>query len=348
MMDKSMLKRVQKSDEVRKEVAILKRMKHPNVVRLYEVIDDPENEKLFLVMEYVQNGAVLKVENCIKSKVTFSEQKSRKYMIDILNGLEYLHSMRVSHRDIKPENLLLDSSDNVKLSDFGVSTMHEGEDDTVKVTAGTPAFLSPEACNGEKHSGKMADIWAVGVTLFIFTYGHLPFTGESYMQMYKSIQNDPLVFPEDTPEKTVSPELKNLIKRMLEKDPKNRIRLADIKNHPWITQVGTVDEAAEIIPAYHDDSDDESEVIEVTDQEVQNAIVEGSRKVVDQFVLLAKMKSRVKKMASDARAKVPDQDPESEIEEITDGDSSDEEEEGEEGGEAPTDTDPKVVSTPVE
>lgn len=337
-----MLKRVQKSDDVRKEVAILKKMKHPNVVRLYEVIDDPENEKLFLVMEYVQNGPVLKLENN-RAKCTFSEQKSRKYINDILSGLEYLHSMRVCHRDIKPENLLLDGSDNVKLSDFGVSTMYEGEDDTVKVTAGTPAFLAPEACTGEKYSGRMADIWAVGVTLFIFTFGYLPFNGDSYMEMYKSIQNDPLLFPDEDESTEVSAELKNLIKRMLEKDAKNRIRLPDIKNHPWITQTGTIEEAEKMESVYDMDLDDESETIPITDTEVKNAIVEGSSKVVDQFFMLVKMQSKLKKMADDARTKVPDPDLGSEVEAITD-DSSEKQEN--QTNDLSTDMDAKGVTTP--
>jgi serine/threonine protein kinase len=302
-MNKSLLKRVQKVDEVKKEVAILKKMKHPNVVQLFEVIDDPVNDYLFLVMEYVQNGPVMKLENG-RSHRTLSESKSRKFMIDILNGLEYLHSLRVCHRDIKPENLLLDSSDVVKLSDFGVSQMFEGDDDTLKVTAGTPAFLSPEACAGENFSGKLADIWALGITLFIFTFGYPPFFGESYMDIYKSIQQDELSFPEEATQ--VSPELVNLIKRMLDKDAKTRIRLADIKNHPWITQTGTIEEAEQIEQkhVYEETDDDESDPVPITDSEIQNAIVQ--RKLVDQLVLLVKMKSKLKKMASDARLRAPD------------------------------------------
>lgn len=305
IMNKSLLKRVQKNEDVRKEVAILKKMKHPNVVRLYEVIDDPDNDKMFLVMEYVQNGPVLKLES-MRAKVTFSEAKSRKYMIDILNGLEYLHSMRVLHRDIKPENLLLDGNGNIKLSDFGVSHMFEGDDDTLKVTAGTPAFLSPEACTGENFSGRMADIWAVGITLYVFIFGYPPFNGESYLEIYRSIREDELKFPEPKVNE-VSPELINLLKRLLDKDPKTRIRLQDIKNHPWITQKGTIEEH-ELSEKKHECesySDEDSDPVPVTDSDMQNAIVEGStKKAVDQFVLLVKMREKARKMATDARLKV--------------------------------------------
>lgn len=162
-----------------------------------------------------------------------SEDQARLFMIQLIYGLEYLHNMHVVHMDIKPENLLIDGNGTLKLTDFGVSKMFEGDDDTVYTNGGTPAFLAPEACRGGKYKGKPADIWAVGVTLYCLLYAKVPFGGDSIAAIFKSIQNDNPVFP-----KNINPNLKDLFSQILKKDPKKRITMEKLKVHPWITNNG--------------------------------------------------------------------------------------------------------------
>lgn len=265
IMEKSALKRVKKGessalDDVMREIAILKKIRHENIVRLYEIINDPANDRLYLVMEFVENGS-------LKTDKPLPIEKCNKYMHDLIRGLEYLHSQNICHRDIKPENLLLSGLDVVKLSDFGVSHIYEGTDDTLKKTAGTPAFLAPEACTDEPYSGKAADIWAVGVTLYMMVYGTSPFIGDSFGEIYQSILNKELTFSDDTPE-----DLKDLLCRLLDKNPKTRITIDQIKKHPWMTKQAQIPQPKNI---------------KVTTPEVENAVLEGTtKKMADQVVLV--------------------------------------------------------------
>eukprot|EP01080_Neovahlkampfia_damariscottae_P000579 gene579-8089_t len=224
-------------DLARRECLILKKLHHPNIVKLIEVIDDPENNKMFFVMEYVENGPVWK-----QGSPPFEEEVARKYTIDILEGLHYLHRKNIIHRDIKPENLLLDHNNVVKLSDFGVSEILQEEDDTINKYAGTPAFQSPESIEGGGFSGKAADIWAVGVTLFLFIFGELPFKGKNHSEIWNAIQNKELQLPHDIPE-----DMKDFLIRLLKKDANERIKMHDIRKHPWIDPDGkNADEEEEV------------------------------------------------------------------------------------------------------
>jgi [calcium/calmodulin-dependent protein kinase] kinase len=133
----------------------------------------------------------------------------------------------VVHRDIKPDNLLLTEDDVLKISDFGVSEMFDKPDDmrTTK-SAGSPAFLPPELCvakHGEV-SGKAADIWSMGVSLYCLRYGRIPFEQTGILDMYEAIKNDPVHLPPDE-----DPEFVDLINRILEKDPAKRITMAELR-----------------------------------------------------------------------------------------------------------------------
>ncbi|KAJ8368369.1 hypothetical protein SKAU_G00083970 [Synaphobranchus kaupii] len=214
-------------DRVYQEIAILKKLDHLNIVRLVEVLDDPADDKLHMAFELMQKGPVMEVP----SESPFAEEQTRLYIRDIVLGIEYLHFQKIIHRDIKPSNLLLGDDGHVKIADFGVSNEFEGNDAFLSSTAGTPAFMAPETLTDDDQifSGKALDVWAMGVTLYCFVFGKCPFIDAYILALHNKIRSKPVEFPE-TP--AISEDLKELILRMLEKDPELRITIPEIKISP--------------------------------------------------------------------------------------------------------------------
>ncbi|KAF1983359.1 Pkinase-domain-containing protein [Aulographum hederae CBS 113979] len=223
-------------DLIKEEIAIMKKLHHPNLVALFEVLDDPDEDSLYMVLEMCQKGVVMKVG--LEDRADpYEEEQCRCWFRDMILGIEYLHAQGVVHRDIKPDNCLITSDDVLKIVDFGVSEMFEKQDDmkTAK-SAGSPAFMPPELCvakHGEV-SGKAADIWSMGITLYCLRFGKIPFEKTGVLELYGAIREDTLEIAPDCSE-----DLANFLHRILEKDPHKRISMDDIRIHPWVTRKGT-------------------------------------------------------------------------------------------------------------
>jgi serine/threonine protein kinase len=172
-------------------------------------------------MEYVENGSI---DSYLK-KGAITQSLAWSYFRDLICGLEYCHQVaRVVHRDIKPENILIDSNGRAKISDFGVSYMMDPtKNDIVTTTAGSHFFLAPEAISKDIFKGEPSDIWACGVTLYYMVKGHLPFDTSSVSALYKLILNTEPKY------EGMEADLVDLIKRMLIKNPEERIKLCEIK-----------------------------------------------------------------------------------------------------------------------
>jgi serine/threonine protein kinase len=174
---------------IENEIAIMKKMCHPNIVQLFEIIDDPNSNKLYLVMQYVAGGTIL---DKIKEYGKIPIDLSWKYFRGLIAGLEYCHvAANIVHRDIKPENLLIDAQDNLYVSDFGVSFIVENGSDESRSTFGSPCFMAPEICKCGNYKGKQTDIWAAGVTLYYMITGKLPFEGSDMKTLSKAIISTP-------------------------------------------------------------------------------------------------------------------------------------------------------------
>ncbi|KAJ5787051.1 Calcium/calmodulin-dependent/calcium-dependent protein kinase [Penicillium paradoxum] len=224
---------------IKEEIAIMKKLNHHNLVSLIEVLDDPTEDSLYMVMEMCKKGVVMKV-GLEERADPYDDEQCRCWFRDLILGIEYLHAQGIVHRDIKPDNCLVTNDDILKVVDFGVSEMFEKNSDmfTAK-SAGSPAFLPPELCVA-KHgdvSGKATDIWSMGVTLYCLRYGRLPFEKQSIFELYDSIRGDPLVCEDESDEG-----FKDLMRRILEKDPEKRINMFELRahqEHPWVTRNGT-------------------------------------------------------------------------------------------------------------
>ncbi|XP_054747490.1 calcium/calmodulin-dependent protein kinase kinase 2 [Anastrepha obliqua] len=223
-------------ERVYREIAVLKKIDHPNVVKLIEVLDDPMEDSLYMVFELVKQGCVLN----IPTDSPLAEDKARDIIRETILGLEYLHYQHIIHGDLKPENLLLTEFGHVKIADLGVCNEFFGEDAMISsgTTAGTPAFRAPESLRLGQHAfcGKAVDIWALGATLYALVYGNVPFVANSIPILYEKIKTDQLVF-KDAP--IISEQLKDCIFKMLTKNPETRINLQQLKEHPWVTKDGT-------------------------------------------------------------------------------------------------------------
>ncbi|KAI8987795.1 kinase-like domain-containing protein [Mycotypha africana] len=244
-----------------REILILQKCLHPNVVRLYEVIDIPENRKIYMALEYTENGEIEWRDD--NDKPIMSSEQSRKIFRDIVNGLDYLHYQGVLHRDIKPANLLLTQDGTAKISDFGVSYYNEllaaynkrtptpnelsKMEKELSETVGTPAFFAPELCSavdnfsthtaGTLRISKPIDVWALGVTLYCFIFGRCPFLASTEFELFDTIPTQPLRFPkkEDVGFE-IGKDLEDLLLRLLTKNPEDRITLDQVKVQPWVTE----------------------------------------------------------------------------------------------------------------
>ncbi|XP_019723212.1 calcium/calmodulin-dependent protein kinase kinase 1b isoform X2 [Hippocampus comes] len=245
-------------EKIYREIAILKKLDHHNVVKLVEVLDDPDEDGLHMAFELMTKGPVMEVP----TDEPLTEERARFYFRDLVLGMEYLHYHKIIHRDIKPSNLLLGDDGHVKIADFGVSNEFEGADALLSGTAGTPAFMAPETMEDHRpeFSGKALDVWAMGVTLYCFVYGKCPFYDEYVVSLYNKIKNKPVEFPQ-TP--GTSDALRHLVGNMLDKNPQSRITLPSIKLHPWVTEYGACPLPLE---------EDHCTALEVSAEEVENSV----------------------------------------------------------------------------
>src|SRR5579859_7700394 len=246
--------------KIRREIAIMKKCVHPHVVALREVMDDPDSKKIYLgkfwqsalltvVLEYMGGGQLQWRDQNLEPVLNI--EQIRSIIRDTVLGLEYLHFQGIIHRDIKPANLLYDSEHRVKISDFGVSHLSKVDEETgetltendldLSKTAGSPAFFAPELCQSPSDEKrplitKAIDVWALGITLHCLLFGRTPYpeTGNEF-NLINMICNEPIpIPPPEFEEEDVDMEVRDLLKRLLTKDPEARITLEEVKHHPFI------------------------------------------------------------------------------------------------------------------
>jgi len=220
-------KLVEKAENLKTETSLLQRINHKNIVKLIDICDTKDT--LFIVMELMEGGELY--EEIVKRK-SFTEKDASYIMFQLFSALEYLHEKEIVHRDLKLENLLLTKPGalDIKLADFGLSKVYNGE--AMQTACGTPYYVAPEILTGDGYNKKI-DTWAAGVLLYVLLSGRLPFSGETDVDLFKAIIETELVWKKPQFD-TVSNEAKDLIEKLISKDPDSRFDPTQALKHPFV------------------------------------------------------------------------------------------------------------------
>ncbi|OHT11956.1 CAMK family protein kinase [Tritrichomonas foetus] len=211
-------------DRIDQEVNLMKKMNHPFICELFEVVVEP-GQCYFIVMEYLEGGTLLERLNTTGS---IAESTAKNIFFQLVSAVYYIHRFNIVHRDIKIENILFDHARNIRLIDFGLSCLKKEEGSLMHTKCGSMSYAAPEMIKGEEYSSSV-DIWSMGIVLYAMLTGELPFKDENTQKLMQNIvYNDP-IFPQNLSRGAI-----DLLQRMLTKDSKSRITIPDILKHPWV------------------------------------------------------------------------------------------------------------------
>lgn len=232
ILDKDKIQTRNMGAQIKKEISIMKMINHHHVVGVRDVF--ATSAKIFIVLEFVGGGELF---DKIANEGKLPEEKARFYFKQLVEGLEHCHNNGICHRDLKPENLLLDTEGNLKISDFGFSTLNIGDADgdggaraeLLHTTCGTPNYVAPEVLGKDGYDGKKADVWSIGVILYVLLAGYLPFDENTMVALFQKIKNADFEYPD-----WFSDDARDLLDKTLVPDPHKRIKLADMKAHAWM------------------------------------------------------------------------------------------------------------------
>lgn len=210
-------------EQIKREISIMKIVRHPNIVRLNEVL--ASQTKIYIILEFVMGGELY---DKIVQQGKLSENDSRRYFQQLIDAVAHCHKKGVYHRDLKPENLLLDAYGNLKVSDFGLSALTKQGSDLLHTTCGTPNYIAPEVLSNQGYDGAAADVWSCGVILYVLMAGYLPFEEADLPTLFRRIGAAEFVCP-----LWFSAGAKTLIHKILDPNPKTRVNIEAIRQDAW-------------------------------------------------------------------------------------------------------------------
>ncbi|KAI5984307.1 kinase-like domain-containing protein [Pisolithus albus] len=209
---------------IEREIVIMKLIDHPNILRLYDVWET--HSDLYLILEYVEGGELF---DYLCNKGPLSTAEALVYFQQIIFAVDYCHRFNIAHRDLKPENLLMDRDKNIKIADFGMAAWQASSNNgLLRTSCGSPHYAAPEVIMGKEYDGRASDIWSCGVILFALLTGHLPFDDEDLTALLEKVKSGKYDMPLG-----IDTMAKDLISKMLLKDPEKRISMAEILQHPF-------------------------------------------------------------------------------------------------------------------
>ncbi|CAF1645099.1 unnamed protein product, partial [Adineta ricciae] len=198
--------------KVEREIAIMKLIEHPHVLRLYDVYES--RKYLYLILEHVAGGELF---DYLVKKGRLTPKEARKFFRQIISALDFCHSHMICHRDLKPENLLLDDKMNIRVADFGMASL-QVEGSFLETSCGSPHYACPEVIKGEKYDGRKADVWSCGVILYALLVGALPFDDDNLRQLLEKVKKGVFHIPHFVPA-----DCQQLLRGMIEVDPNKRL-----------------------------------------------------------------------------------------------------------------------------
>lgn len=224
VIDKSKVAGTTMEPRILREVSVMRRLSHPNIVKLLEVM--ATKSKIYMVMEHAKGGELF---TQISRDGPLTEPVARRYFQQLVSAVHYCHSKGVTHRDIKPQNILLDHEGNLKVSDFGLSALPELlRDGLLHTSCGTPAFTAPEVVRRKGYDGAKADAWSCGIILYLLLAGYLPFNEANIAVMYQKMYLRDFEFP-----CWISKSAQRVISRLLDPNPQNRITIEELIRISW-------------------------------------------------------------------------------------------------------------------
>ena len=251
ILNKEKIKAKEDLNRIKREIKILSMMDHPNIIKTYKITENEKN--YYIIMEYCNGGELF---NYIVEKEKLEEDEASMFFYQLINALDYIHSLGIAHRDLKPENLLLIENKIIKIIDFGLSNFFNGEKD-LETPCGSPSYASPEIIKGEHYNGFSIDIWASGIIMFAMLCGYLPFDDDDEQEeeededeededskeevnsgnesksddnevLFQKILEGKVDFPSYLSKNAI-----DLMKKILVVDPDKRIKMKDIKKHKF-------------------------------------------------------------------------------------------------------------------
>jgi serine/threonine protein kinase len=252
-IEKSQIKKCKRNImSVLQEIDILRKLHHPYIIKLYEVYES--NKYIHLVLSYLDGGELF---DRIKSKQVYKEKTAIICMKNMLEALKYMHENDVVHRDLKPENLILAQKDNdsdLRIADFGLASFIKAGE-MLKLRCGSPGYVAPELLDDVGYE-KKADIFSAGVIFYVLLTGRPVFRGYNINEILLKNKKCEVEYPQKYWDK-ISDKAKDLVSRMLEKDPNARISAEEALEHPWFTQdeqeIG--DEVLDFAAAHEEDKE---------------------------------------------------------------------------------------------
>ena len=210
------------------ELEVMSVIEHPNIIFIRKILSVKQNSIIIIIMEYAVNGTLV---SQLKDK-PLSEETAKKLFVQIFDGVRYLHSKGIAHRDLKLENIMLDGKNKPLISDFSYSLFCE-KDKKMTDFCGTPCYFSPQILRNEPYNPFLYDVWSIAVCLYIMTNGTLPFEFGTQDSDHSMMLRQQLNREWKFRNKCLSPELKDLLNKMLEPDPLRRYTMDQVLRHPW-------------------------------------------------------------------------------------------------------------------